>query len=634
MESLLVSGSVFVAVTTIILVFWWIFAAQKVLRERLTPSGVVAADGAPTILRAGVPSANVSLLDECTAALPFMPRLEHLADQAGWAGKGKVVLLAMVGLALCGGLIGGLRFGHWFGALVCAAIAGPLPIPYLQFRRAKRMEKFTEQFPEALDMITRALRTGYAVGPAFQMVTEDMPDPVASEFRRVFEQITLGRPVTETLQDLHKRMQTEDVRFFYVAVGIQREVGGNLAEILEKLRALQAFGVCPDPLGTAEGVGLLRCRESVRGGLGPRVRKSRLVRSSVDLEVRRAGRGRGNSLAGDRFSGPETHRQHHRLTVGGHMEAWYAILAFAVVALVTGSMALLVFGRDPVRRRLQGLGDGAAQETRAASILRWSDSARPRSQWRRTLEKLGEMLLGRDVETQRARRSSIRNRLVHAGFDNPKTVPFFLGTKLLLALGFAYSYTLYGMAVQRVLPQVLLTSVVLGAIGFFLPDFWLSQRIRERQRLITNALPDVLDLLVVCVEAGMGLDAAVAKVTDPEIMGVATPLHKEMRRMHLEFRAGRPRTEAMHALGERTGVDEVRKIVAAFVQTEKLGTSLANTLRVHAETSRVRRRLRAEKQAHLAPLKMLAPIVFFLFPAFLMVMALPPLLKIREVFAP
>jgi tight adherence protein C len=316
------------------------------------------------------------------------------------------------------------------------------------------------------------------------------------------------------------------------------------------------------------------------------------------------------------------------------MEAWYALLAFAVVALVTGGMALLVFGRDPVRRRLQGLGEDTAQGTRETSILRWSDSERPRSQWRRTLEKLGKILLGRDAETQRARHSSIRSRLVYAGFDNPKTVPFFLGTKLILGLGLAYSYTLYGMAVQRVLPQVLVTSVVLGMIGFFLPDFWLSQRIRERQRLITNALPDVLDLLVVCVEAGMGLDAAVAKVTDPEIMSVTTPLHEEMRRMHLEFRAGRPRTEAMHALGERTGVDEVRKIVAAFVQTEKLGTSLANTLRVHAETSRVRRRLRAEKQAHLAPLKMLAPIVFFLFPAFLMVMALPPLLKIREVFAP
>ncbi len=316
------------------------------------------------------------------------------------------------------------------------------------------------------------------------------------------------------------------------------------------------------------------------------------------------------------------------------MEAWYAVLAFVVVAVVTGGIALLAFGRDPVLRRLRGLSEDAAQENQETSILRWAGSGQSQPQWRRTIEKLGKVLLGRDAETQKARHSSIRSRLVFAGFDNPKTVPLFLGTKLVLGLGLAYSYTLYGMAVQRVLPQVLFASLVLGVIGFFLPDFWLSQRIRERQRLIRNALPDVLDLLVVCVEAGMGLDAAVAKVTDPEIMGVVTPLHKEMRRMHLEFRAGRPRTEALHALGERTGVDEVRKIVAAFVQTEKLGTSLANTLRVHAETSRVRRRLRAEKQAHLAPLKMLFPIVFFLFPAFLMVMALPPLLKIKEVFSP
>ncbi len=235
MDSLLISGSVFVAVTTIILVLWWAFVAQRELRERLTPSGVVTADGAPTILRGGVPSANPSLLDELSAALPLVQRLDHLADQAGWPGKGKVVLLSMVGLALCGGVIGGLRLGHWFGALACAAAASLLPIPYLQFRRAKRLENFTEQFPEALDMITRALRTGYAPGPAFQMVAEEMPDPVASEFRRVFDQITLGRPVVEALHDMHNRMRTEDVRFFYVAVGIQREVGGNLAEILEKL---------------------------------------------------------------------------------------------------------------------------------------------------------------------------------------------------------------------------------------------------------------------------------------------------------------------------------------------------------------------------------------------------------------
>jgi len=235
MESLLVSGSVFVAVTTIILAFWWVFAAQKALHGRLMPSSPATTSGTSTILREGVPTGNLSFLGEFSAALPFVRQLEDRADQAGWPGKGNVVLLSMLGLALCGGVIGALRFGHWFEALVCAVITGSLPIPYLRFRRHQRLEKFTEQFPEALDMITRSLRTGYAVGPSFQMVAEEMPDPVASEFRRVFEQIMLGRPVTETLQDLHNRMRTEDVRFFYVAVGIQREVGGNLAEILEKL---------------------------------------------------------------------------------------------------------------------------------------------------------------------------------------------------------------------------------------------------------------------------------------------------------------------------------------------------------------------------------------------------------------
>jgi tight adherence protein C len=314
------------------------------------------------------------------------------------------------------------------------------------------------------------------------------------------------------------------------------------------------------------------------------------------------------------------------------MEVAYGIFAFVVVFVITAGIAILALWYDPVSRRLRGFGDVRARESQEISVLRWGDSERPAPQWRRTLEKLGRALLGATPEVQEARASGLRKRLVWAGFHDPRTVMLFLGTKVILAGGFAYSYTLYGLAVKRVLPQVLLVSLILGAIGFFLPDFWLSQRIKERRRTIRNALPDVLDLLVVCVEAGMGLDAAVAKVTDPDVVPVPTPLHKEMRRMHLEFRAGRPRAEALHALGDRTGEDDVRKIVAAFVQTEKLGTSLANTLRVHAEASRVKRRLRAEKEAQLAPLKMLFPIVFFLFPAFLVVMGVPPLLKVQNLF--
>ncbi len=310
----------------------------------------------------------------------------------------------------------------------------------------------------------------------------------------------------------------------------------------------------------------------------------------------------------------------------------YVVFAFLAVFTVTAGVALLVIWLDPVSRRLRATGGGTTETAADVSVFRWGDPTKRAPQWRRTLEKLGQAILGHTPETQGARYSSLRGRLVWAGFDNPMNVPLFVGTKVVLGLGLAYSYTLYGLMIQRVLPNLLLSSLVLGVIGFFLPDFWLSQRVKERKRLISNALPDVLDLLVVCVEAGMGLDAAVAKVTDPDVVPVPTALHKEMRRMHLEFRAGRPRTEALHALGERTGVDDLRKIVAAFIQTEKLGTSLASTLRVHAEASRVARRLRAERQAQLAPVKMLFPIVFFLFPAFIIVMILPPMLKIAAFF--
>jgi tight adherence protein C len=127
----------------------------------------------------------------------------------------------------------------------------------------------------------------------------------------------------------------------------------------------------------------------------------------------------------------------------------------------------------------------------------------------------------------------------------------------------------------------------------------------------------------------MGLDAAVARVAEqPE--GRHNPLHQEMLRMHLEVRAGRPRTEALRAFGQRTGTDEIKAMVTAFIQTEKLGTPLGKTLRVHADSARVQRRHRAEERAHLAPLKMLFPTVFFLMPSFFLVTMAPSLLGLLK----
>ena len=130
----------------------------------------------------------------------------------------------------------------------------------------------------------------------------------------------------------------------------------------------------------------------------------------------------------------------------------------------------------------------------------------------------------------------------------------------------------------------------------------------------------------------MGLDAAVSRVAE-EPEGRSSPLHQELMRTQLEIRAGRPRAEAFRALGDRTGVQDVKGLMGAFIQTDKLGTPLGKTLRVHADAARVQRRHRAEQQAHMAPLKMIFPTVMFLFPAFFLVTMAPALLNLLALFS-
>jgi tight adherence protein C len=231
------------------------------------------------------------------------------------------------------------------------------------------------------------------------------------------------------------------------------------------------------------------------------------------------------------------------------------------------------------------------------------------------------------VPRDRAKLTRLRERLSWAGYHDPRAARYFVASKIGCLLLFGGAYFLLGILIQRVMAHVVPVSIFLALLGCFIPDFWLRMRIQERQREVLHALPNALDLLMVCIEAGLGFDAAVARIAErPEVRG--SPLYQEMLRMHLEVRAGRPREEALRGLGERTGVEEVKALVGAFIQAERLGTSLGKTLRIHAESARVQRRLRAEERAHLAPLKMLFPTVVFLFPVFFLVTFAPAMLKL------
>ena len=294
-------------------------------------------------------------------------------------------------------------------------------------------------------------------------------------------------------------------------------------------------------------------------------------------------------------------------------------IAFIVGFGITGVVGALLLHWWPAvpDERLGGVAVSAAP-----SIV-WD--AQERTGWRRTLERLGRRLAPRDD----AKQSRYRAQLLHAGYYDPRGVTLFIGAQVACAILAGYAYTLYGLAVQSALPNVLPTSLLLACAGFFVPRVWLRGRIRTRRRDIVHALPDVLDCLMVCVEAGMGFDAAVARVAEqPDAR--QSPLHQELLRVHLETRAGRSREEALRALSERTGVEEIRAMVGAFIQTTRLGTPLGKTLRVHSEIARVQRRHRAEQQAHLAPIKMLFPTVAFLMPSFFLVAMAPSVLSLMK----
>jgi tight adherence protein C len=302
----------------------------------------------------------------------------------------------------------------------------------------------------------------------------------------------------------------------------------------------------------------------------------------------------------------------------------FVVLSFVLVGGLTFAVGFVLLRLLPAFREERLTAPATGAGSAGVSILRWQEGKA--GGWRDTVEQLGRRITPRHAlgATRYSR------RLVKAGFHDPRAVPLFLGAKAALGLLGVVAYMIYGVLVQRALPHVLPVSVCFGCVAFFLPDLWLSAKIRARRQAIQNALPDVLDLLMVCVEAGMGFDAAVARVADqPETH--KSPLHQELLRMHLEVRAGRPREEAFRAFSERIDTEDVRSMVSAFIQTEKLGTSLGRTLRVQSDAARVQRRHRAETKAQLAPLMMLLPTVVFLMPAFMLVAMAPSMLKIFQI---
>ena len=221
----------------------------------------------------------------------------------------------------------------------------------------------------------------------------------------------------------------------------------------------------------------------------------------------------------------------------------------------------------------------------------------------------------------------IRWELAQAGYRALQAPNVFVGARVLLTAGFALAGFIATTALHRVRGEVLLLTVVGAAIGYLAPIAFLRWRQAKRREQIMLALPDALDLMVICVEAGLGLNAALLNV-GREVRRNSPALADELRMVNHEMRAGMSRVQALRNLAFRTGVDEVRALVAVLVQSDRFGTSIAQALRTHAHGLRIRRRQRAEEAARKTPVKMVFPLVFCIFPELLVVILAPGMLQL------
>ena len=229
--------------------------------------------------------------------------------------------------------------------------------------------------------------------------------------------------------------------------------------------------------------------------------------------------------------------------------------------------------------------------------------------------------------------SRVRARLDHAGLRGEHALELYLGSKLLLSLALAGGFFGLTTLSARAIPHATSLTIVLAAIGFYAPSMWLSGRVEERQRLLSRALPDALDLLVVCVEAGLGVEAAIARVVQE--IGLRAPLlAREFGQLTLEVRAGVARGEAFRRLAARTGLDELRALAATLVQTELFGTSIARALRMQSEGMRIKRSQRAEERAATVATKMLVPLILCVLPSLFTVILGPAAVRIVRSLLP
>jgi tight adherence protein C len=294
------------------------------------------------------------------------------------------------------------------------------------------------------------------------------------------------------------------------------------------------------------------------------------------------------------------------------------LVVLAVAALGVAAYTLLVSRyRSQVMGRAAGEGAGASEGTAITIDLRHAGHGGLVSR----LQSL--------VPASWSEDDAVRTKLVRAGYDSPTAPLTYTTARVILLVALPVAAAPYALGAKPLTATFLMAWSVLA--GWALPVWYVSRRVYLRQERIRRSVPDALDLLVVCIEAGVSLDAAILRVAR-ELGTVHPELSKELHVVNRKSNAGVPREQALRGLWDRTGVEEVRALVSTMIQSEKWGTSIGTVLQVYAETLRRKRRQAVEKKAATLPVKMLFPLILFILPALFSVVLGPAIIEIPKLF--
>jgi len=302
--------------------------------------------------------------------------------------------------------------------------------------------------------------------------------------------------------------------------------------------------------------------------------------------------------------------------------AYLIIIFFIVTGIVYVLMRLFATGATQARLKQITTKNG---EIAANGFDQWEESA----------NKLAGPFASLSLPSEGWENSVLRIRFMHAGYRSQSVPLYYFGAKTLMALALPGIFFLY-VGISRLelgTYNIMLFFLMLAALGYYLPNMILARMVFLRQRELFENFPDAIDLMTVCVEAGLAMDAAMSKVAE-EMRLKSKVLAEELHLVNLEMRAGRTREQALRNLALRTGVEEVEGLVTMLVQADRFGTSIAASLRVHSDMLRTKRRQKAEEAAAKIALKLLFPLIFFIFPSLLLVLLGPAFIQIYRILLP